>query len=139
MTNTTAYEIHTLKEDKWELDTILERKDDAVQEARRLLAYSKRIAGVKVIEEKFDSEEDHSVSHVIFTEIRGQEKTRAKAKQAEEKKEVIPSETPPKPKTPEAPESKGSATNYFLILVLVIGAVLLGVLGIAYYYTGIAN
>jgi hypothetical protein len=63
ITKTTVYEIYTLKEEKRQLDTIHERQDDAMHEARRIYGQSKHIAGVKVLEEKFDSDENRSATH----------------------------------------------------------------------------
>jgi len=132
MTKSIAYEIHTFKDGKWQLDTVHDRKDDAMHEARRLYGASKHISGVKVLQEEFDSEENRASSHVLYNEIRGAKKTKAKITKVEEKKEIIRPKQPPKPK-------KGSATNYFLFMVLGVSAVLLAVVGIAYYYMGIAK
>lgn len=129
MTKTTAYEIHTLKEGKWQLDTIHDRKDDAMHEARRLYGASKHIAGVKVLQEDFDSEAGKSSTRVLYNEIRGQKKTRAKIKKKEEQKEVV------RPKVQKKPEKKGSATNYLLMMVLGVSAILLAIVGVAIYFS----
>jgi hypothetical protein len=57
-----------------------------MHEARRLYGQSKHVAGVKVFEEQFDSVENRSATHVLYNEIRGQKKTKAKIKKVEEKK-----------------------------------------------------
>jgi len=133
MTKSIAYEIHTFKDGKWQLDTVHDRKDDALHEARRLYGNSKHISGVKVLQEEFDSVNNQASSHVVYNEMRGAKKTKAKITKVEEKKEII------RPKQPKKPEKKGSATNYFLMMVLGVGTVLLAIVGVAYYYMGLAK
>lgn len=133
MTKSTAYEIHTLKEGNGIIFTVHDRKDDAMHEARRIYRSSKHVAGVKVLKEEFNSIENHSSTHVLYNEIRGQKRTKAKIKKVEEKKEIV------RPKAVKKPEPKGSATNYFLMMILGVSAVLLAIVGIAYYYTTTAN
>ncbi len=128
MTKTTAYEIHTLKDGKWQLDSVHEGKDHAMHEARKMYASSKRVSGVKVLHEEFDSVANLASSHVLYNKIHGTEKTKAKPKKTEEKKEFI------KPNVPPKPEKKSSNTNKLLLVVLVVSTFLFTILGIAYYY-----
>ena len=94
---------------------------------------SRHIAGVKVLQEEFDNEANFAASHVLYNEVRGQRKARAKAAKPEEKEEVIR----PIPQQPE--QKKGSATKYLLMMILGVSAVLLAIVGIAFYYTSLGK
>jgi hypothetical protein len=128
MTKTTAFEIHTLKDGLWQLDSVHENKDDALYEARRMYDNSKHIGGIKVLQEEYDDEANRSSTFVLYNEVRGTAKIRPTPKPPEEKKEII------RPKTAPKPEGKGTFTQYMLLMVLGVGAALLAIIGAAFYY-----
>ncbi|MEQ8192889.1 MAG: hypothetical protein RIB59_00225 [Rhodospirillales bacterium] len=128
MSKTTAYEIHTLKDGKWQLDSVHGDKDDALYEARRMYEGSKHIAGIKVLQEEYDDEINRSSTFVLYNEVRGTPKIRSKNKPPEDKKEIV------RPQASPRSEKKGSFTQYMLLMILGVGAVLLVLIGAAFYY-----
>ncbi len=128
MTKSTAYEIHTLKDGKWQLNSVHQGKDEAMHEARKMYASSRHVSGVKVLHEEFDSLKNHASSRVLYNKVHGTEKTKAKIKKTEEKKEFI------QPKAPAIPEKKSGGTIKLVPAMLIVSAVLFAILGVAYYY-----
>ena len=128
MTKTTAFEIHTLKDGLWQLDSVHENKDDALNEARRMYDNSKHIGGIKVLHEEYDDETNRASTFVLHNEVRGTVKSRSQPKPPEDKKEII------RPKANPKPEVKGTFTQYMLLMILAVGAALLAIIGAAFYY-----
>ncbi len=73
-----SYEVYSLREGHWNLDSVYDDRGLALHEARHLLKrrYEK---GVKVVKENYDDETNKSIPTTIFHEREGVKKTLAAA------------------------------------------------------------
>ncbi len=60
-----VYEIHTIRDGAWKIDSIFDDRDLAVLEAHRV-ERTFRYAGVRVIEETYDEATDRTVTRTIY-------------------------------------------------------------------------
>lgn len=88
MSQIVAYEIQAFIDGKWKIDSIFDDQELAVLQAKHLVT-ANRFAGVRVVQEAFDEEEQKTKSRVVF---RGssmqQHNTDANQRQAEVRREV---------------------------------------------------
>ena len=73
MATTVSFEVYSLREGHWNLDSVYDHREQALHEARDLLDRRNRRA-VKVIRENYDDDTEITVSRTIFTEDRGVDK-----------------------------------------------------------------
>ena len=67
MATTVLFEVHALRKGNWYIDSVHDDREQALHEARDLLD-RRHQRGVKVLQEKYNDENDTSVSRTIFTE-----------------------------------------------------------------------
>lgn len=60
-----VYELHTLRDRAWKIDSVFDDRDLAVLEARRI-ERSKHYSGVRVLEETVDQATNRTVSRTIY-------------------------------------------------------------------------
>lgn len=74
MAKLTVFEIHTLREGAWKIDSIFDDRELAVMEGERL-GRSQRFELVRVVEETFDEETERVATHTIYRSVREQQQT----------------------------------------------------------------
>ena len=73
MPTTVVFEVHSLGNGNWYIDSVHDDREQALHEARDGLD-RRHQRGVKVIQENYNDENDTSISRTIFTEERGVDK-----------------------------------------------------------------
>ncbi len=128
MAATVSYEVYSLREGRWTLDSVYDDRGLALDEARHLLK-RRHQKGVKVVKENYDDETNKSIPATIFHEGEGVKKHRP---QVREKKEYRRRIEPSRPK-------KGDASGfirYVMILVVSVGGILLALIALAGFLMG---
>jgi len=132
---TTNFEILTLKGGRWQIDTTMKNRDDAIEHAKELFA-EKRYEGVRVIKDIVDPKTNKSKEITIYDSTRN---LAPKAPPAGEAKTAAPD--PAKPKADvdfkfkrKAPPPKKKSSDVFFVVK--IGLLLLVILGVAAGLTG---
>ena len=115
MRTTVLFEVHTLRNGNWYIDSVHDDWGQALYEARDLLDRPHQ-RGVKVIQENYNDENDTSISRTIFTEERGVDKPKYRRQK------------PDSPVRSAAP--RNDFVRYIVILVLSVGGILLAVIGL---------
>lgn len=135
MTKTT-FELYTLKKEQWQLDCVFNEKQDATNEAWRLLEAG-HFDGVKVDQEMYDSDTNEAKVTTIFNRLKGEEKKAPQKREVEHKQHTSDTRV----KAPKAKKStnndslkdKGSAAGHFVTMLVTVCVILLVLIGIAYY------
>ena len=86
-----SFEILSSKAGKWTIEAVRNDKQDALKEARSLLASRHHLA-IKFLEEKYESETNSTATKVIFSGKKGEAKKKPGAPEAMEKKASQPDE-----------------------------------------------
>ena len=60
-----SYELHTLKDGKWKIDSVFDDQETALQEARRAQT-ANRYTTIRVIEEDYDQMSNQTATRTIF-------------------------------------------------------------------------
>jgi hypothetical protein len=128
MATTVSYELYSLKEGHWSLDSIYDDRSLALHEARHLFKrrYEK---GVKVVKENYDDETNTSIPTTIFHEGEGVKKHRPKVREKKVQRERI---EPSRPKK----EDASGFVRHLVILVVSIGGILLALIALAGFLMG---
>ncbi len=119
-----SYEVYSLREGHWNLDSVYDDRSLALDEARSLFQrrYEK---GVKVIKEDYDDETNTSIPTTIFHEGEGVKKRRPQVREKKKKpRQRIKTAAPKK-------EHASGITRYVVTLVLSIGGILLALIALA--------
>ncbi len=129
MAATVSYEVYSLREGNWSLDSVYDDRGLALDEARQLVKrrYEK---GVKVVKENYDDETNKAIPTTIFHEGEGVTKHRP---QVREKKEFRKRIEPAAPKE----EDASGFIRYVVILVVSIGGILLALIALAVSLMGV--
>ena len=131
MRDLVSYELQTFLRGAWKIDSIYDDREIAIFEAQRLQATG-RFAGIRVVEEKFDSEAGKSVIRTVFraskTEAENarameQQKTARQEVQAMNKAAGVGEFKSSGRRPKESPEKSGLGV---VPLILILGAVILG-------------
>lgn len=125
MSAAVSFEVLSSKAGKWTIESVLEDKQDALSEARSLLAGRHHLA-IKVIEERYDPETDRTTSKIIFNEKKGEKKKKPALQE--------PKKTKPRQPTKAKPRKQASFTKNAIILVTVLGGLLLGLIVLIFVY-----
>ena len=128
MAATVSYELYSLREGHWDLDSVYGDRGMALDEARHLFKrrYEK---GVKVVKENYDDETNRSIPTTIFHEGEGVKKHRPKVREKREQRERI------KPSRPKKENASGFV-RHLVILVVSIGGILLALITLAVFLMG---
>jgi len=116
-----SYEVYTLRNGHWYIDSVFDDRDQALHEARYLLD-KRNQRGVRVMQETYDEDAGTSVSRILFSEERGVEKP---------KPWVQPPRLPRRrPATSKKKNGDSDFIRYVVILVLSVGGILLAAIGL---------
>ncbi len=126
MATTVSYEVYSLREGRWNLDSVYDARGLALDEARQLLK-RRREKGVKVVKEDYDDETNTAIPATIFHEGEGVEKHRPQL-QLQEEKEYRERIEP----WPEKEDDSG-VIRYLVIVVLSVGGILLALIALAFF------
>ncbi len=88
-----SYEVYSLKEGHWNLDSVFDDGDLALHEARRPLK-RRHEKGVKVVKENYDDETNKSIPTTIFHEGEGVKKHRPQLRENLKPRERIKTAAP---------------------------------------------
>ena len=116
MATTVSYEVYSLREGRWNLDSIYDYRALALHEARHLLK-RRHEKGVKVVKENYDDETNKAIPTTIYHEGEGVKKHRPKVREKKEYRERI------KLDDPETKDGSGFI-RYLVILALSVGSLL---------------
>ena len=130
MATTVLYELYSLREGHWNLDSVYGDRGMALDEARHLLK-RRHQKGVKVVKENYDDETNKAIPTTIFHEGEGIEKHRPQL-QLQEKKEYRQRIKPSRPKK----EDASGFFRYVVILVVSIGGILLALIALPAFLMG---
>lgn len=131
MSSSVSYELLSFKGGSWIIESVFDNKDVAVQEAARLLE-GRHQKGVRVIEEKYNAETDHTTSRIVFSRQKGEKKTRPKPGKEESK--TAPAAKVVAGRKGERKHEDTTFLRHLLTLVLSVGGVLFGVIALLYIY-----
>lgn len=120
MPTTVLFEVHSLRNGNWYIDSVYDDREQALHEARDLFE-RRHHRGVKVIQENYDDESDISISRTIFTEEKGVDKPKYRRQMPD---------SPVRPAVPRRKKGDSDFVRYIVILVLSVGGILLTVIGL---------
>lgn len=128
MAATVSYELYSLREGHWSLDSIYDDRSLALHEARHLFR-RRHEKGVKVIKENYDDETNTSIPTTIFHEGEGVKKHRPKVQEKRiQHQRIEPSRS--------KKEDASGFIRHVVILVVSIGGILLALIALAVYLMG---
>ena len=116
-----SYEVYTLRDGNWYVDSVFDDRDQALHEARYLLV-KRNQRGVRVIQETYDEKAGTSTTRILFHEERGVEKPKPQMR--------APTLPRRRPETPEGNNGDSDFIRYVVILVLSVGGILLAAIGL---------
>ena len=128
MATTVSYELYSLREGHWSLDSVYDDRGLALHEARHLFK-RRREKGVKVVKENYDDKTNKSIPTTIYREGEGVKKHLSKVRENREQRERI---EPSRPKK----EDGSGFVRHVVILVLSIGGILLALIALAGFLMG---
>ncbi len=120
MPTTVSFEVHSLRNGNWYIDSVYDDRERAPHEAPGLLD-RRHQRGVKIIQENGNDENDTSVSRTNFTEERGVDKRKYRRQKPA---------SPVRPAAPRKKKGDSDFVHYIIILVLSVGGILLTVIGL---------
>ncbi len=127
MATTVSYEVYSVREGHWYLDSVYDDRRLALDEARHLLK-RRHQKGVKVVKENYDDETNKSIPTTIFHEGEGVKKHRPKVREKRTQRQRI--ETAARKKEPKKEDASG-VIRHVVILVVSIGGILLALIALA--------
>lgn len=130
MSGSVSYEILSLKAGKWSIEGVLGNKQEALEDARSMLAGKHHLA-IKVLEERYDPETDRTTTKLVFSEMKGAGKKKSEFR--DPKKKQKKSHHPIKEKA----KGKVPFTQSVLFMVLVLCGILFGVILAIWVYLDI--
>ncbi|MCH8213818.1 MAG: hypothetical protein IIC54_07080 [Proteobacteria bacterium] len=128
MATTVSYEVYSLREGRWNLDSVYDDRGLALDEARHLLK-RRHQKGVKVVKENYDDETNKAIPTTIFHEGEGVEKHRPQLREKTKERQRI---EPSRPKK----EDASGFIRHAVILVVGIGGILLALIALAGFLMG---
>ncbi len=123
-----SFEVYTLKSGQWLLDSVFNEKQDATTEAWRILNIG-RFDGVRVIQESYDDATNKAITTNIFNRLKSDENKPVKRRQAAPNTH----ESHVRVATPTS-QKKSATTRHFGMMSITLCVILLGIVGIAFYY-----
>ncbi len=120
MPTTVVFEMPSLGNGNWYIDSVHDDREQALHEARDGLD-RRHQRGVKVIQENYNDENDTSISRTIFTEERGVDKPKYRRQKPDSRV---------RPAAPRKKKGDSDFVRYIVILVLSVGEILLTGIGL---------
>ena len=127
MATTVSFEVYSMREGHWNLDSVYDDRVLALNEARHLFK-RRHEKGVKVVKENYDDETNKSIPTTIFHEGEGVKKHRPKVREKRTQRQRI--ETAARKKEPKKEDASG-VIRHVVILVVSIGGILLALIALA--------
>ena len=119
---TVLFEVHSLRNGNWYIDSVYDDREQALHEARDLLERRHRHhMGVKVVQENYNDDADTSILRTIFIE----ERVASKPKYSRQKPESAVRSAARRKK-----KGDSDFVRYIVLLVLSVGGILLTVIGL---------
>ena len=128
MAATVSFEVYSLREGHWNLDSVYDDRALALHEARHLFK-RRREKGVKVVKENYDDETNKSIPTTIYREGEGVKKHISKVLEKTKQRQRI---EPSRPKK----EDASGFVRHLVILVMSIGGILLALIALAVFLMG---
>ncbi len=128
MAATVSFEVYSLREGHWNLDSVYDDRGLALEEARHLFK-RRRENGVKVVKESYDDETNKSIPTTIFHEGEAVKKQQPKVREKGKQRRRI---EPSRPRTGDA----SGFVRHLVILVVSIGGILLALIALAGFLMG---
>ncbi len=128
MATTVSYEVYSVREGHWYLDSVYDDRRLALDEARHLLKRRDQ-KGVKVVKENYDDETNRSIPTTIFHEGEDVEKHRRQVREKTKQHQRI---EPSRLKK----EDASGFFRYVAMLVVSIGGILLALIALAVFLMG---
>ena len=128
MATTVSYEVYSLREGHWYLDSVYDDRGLALDEARRLLKRRHEKA-VKVVKENYDDETNKAIPTTIFHEGEDVKKHRSQVRERRKPRQRIKTAAPKK-------EDASGFIRHAVILVVTIGGILLALIALAGFLMG---
>ena len=128
MAATVSFEVYSLREGHWNLDSVYDDRGLALEEARHLFK-RRREKGVKVVKENYDDETNKSIPTTIFHEGEAVKKQQPKVREKGKQRRRI---EPSRPRTGDA----SGFVRHLVILVVSIGGILLALIALAGFLMG---
>ncbi len=128
MATTVSFEVYSLREGHWNLDSVYDDRGRALHEARHLLRRQHE-KGVKVVKEDYDDETNRSIPTTIFHEGEGVKKHRPQLREKRKQRQRIETARPKK-------EDASGFVRHLVILVVSIGGILLALIALAVFLMG---
>ncbi len=125
MATTVSYEVYSLREGRWNLDSIYDDRSLALHEARHLLK-RRHEKGVKVVKENYDDETNKAIPTTIYHEGEGVKKHRPKVREKRKHRQRVEIAEPKK-------EDDSGVIRHVVILVVSIGGILLALIALAVF------
>ncbi len=123
MATTVSFEVYSLREGHWNLDSVYDDRRLALGEARHLFK-RRHEKGVKVVKENYDDETNKSIPTTIFLEGEGVKKHLSKVQEkTKQRRRVEPSR--------QKKEDASGFIRHVVILVVSIGGILLALIALA--------
>ncbi len=123
MATTVSFEVYSVREGHWYLDSVYDDRGLALDEARHLLK-RRHQKGVKVVKENYDDETNRSIPTTIFHEGEGVKKHRPQEREKRKQRQPI------EPSRPNKVDPSGFI-RHVVILVVSIGGILLALIALA--------
>ena len=120
-----SYEVYSLREGRWNLDSIYDYRALALHEARHLLK-RRHEKGVKVVKENYDDETNKAIPTTIYHEGEGVKKHRPKVREKRKHRQRVEIAEPKK-------EDDSGVIRHVVILVVSIGGILLALIALAVF------
>ncbi len=130
MSRSVSYELLSFRGGSWVIESVYDKKDVALQEARRLFE-GRHQKGVKVIEETYDTDTDRTMARIVFSRQKGEEKPRQKSREENEEKSKTDSKAAPAVRKK---QGDPAFMKYILILVFSVGGILFGAIALVFWY-----
>ncbi len=127
MAATVSFEVYSLRDGNWNLDSVYDDRGLALEEARHLFK-RRREKGVKVVKENYDDETNRSIPTTIFHEGEGVKKHRPQVREKRTQRQRI--ETAAPKKEPKKKDASG-VIRPVVLLVVSIGGILLALIALA--------
>ncbi|MFQ5483460.1 MAG: hypothetical protein ACE5FR_05485 [Rhodospirillales bacterium] len=128
MPTTVSYELYSLREGHWNLDSVYDDRGLALQEARQLFK-RRHEKGVKVVKENYDDETNKSIPTTIYHEGGGVEKNRPEVREKwKQRRRIEPSRV--------KKEDASGFIRHVVTLVVSIGGILLALITLAVFLLG---
>ena len=137
MAVTSSFEVISLKGQKWEIESIVDNKEEALERAQDCLR-GKHFSAVKVLEERYNEETGETQNFVVFNKKKALVKEKSQYTGPERRKGREWRDNPKtfrkKAKKKKKQKRKTNFVGEFIRLVLILGGIMIGLIGMVIFY-----